>query len=72
MGLVVRSPSPTSRREVELRLDRRGHTVLDEHRAFRTREVGIVLERMDPSDVLTLAEGLSAFRAAATGRLGAH
>lgn len=72
MGLVVRSPSPTSRREVELRLDRRGHTVLDEYRAFRTREVGIVLERMDPSDVLTLAEGLSAFRAAATGRLGAH
>ena len=30
-----------------------------------------MLERMDPSDVLTLAEGLSAFRAAATGHLGA-
>ena len=72
MGLVVRSPSPTSRREVELRLGRRGHAVLDEYRAFRTREVGIVLERMDPSDVLTLAEGLSAFHAAATGRPGAH
>ncbi|MGW2262664.1 MarR family winged helix-turn-helix transcriptional regulator [Streptomyces sp. NPDC001780] len=71
MGLVVRSPSPTSRREVELRLSRRGHNVLDEYRAFRTREVRIVLELMDPSDVIALAKGLTAFRAAAIGRFGA-
>lgn len=71
MGLVVRTPSPTSRREVELRLSRRGHQVLDEYRAFRTREVALVLERMDASDILMLAEGLAAFRAAATERLGA-
>ncbi|MFD5033827.1 MarR family winged helix-turn-helix transcriptional regulator [Streptomyces sp. NPDC058220] len=71
MGLVVRSPSPTSRREVELRLSRRGHKVLDEYRAFRTREVGMVLERMDPADVVMLAEGLAAFRAAAVASLGA-
>lgn len=71
MGLVHRSPSPTSRREVELRLSRRGHKVLDEYRAFRTREVGMVLDQMDPSDIIMLAEGLAAFRAAATGRLGA-
>ncbi|WP_327233261.1 MarR family transcriptional regulator [Streptomyces sp. NBC_01317] len=71
MGLVVRSPSPTSRREVELRLSRRGHQVLDEYRAFRTREVAMVLEQMDPSDILMLAKGLTAFRAAAAERLGA-
>ncbi|MFD6339171.1 MarR family winged helix-turn-helix transcriptional regulator [Streptomyces sp. NPDC060131] len=71
MGLVVRSPSPTSRREVELRLSLRGHQVLDEYRAFRTREVGLVLEQMDPSDIMTLTEGLAAFRTAANERLGA-
>ncbi|MFJ4923781.1 MarR family winged helix-turn-helix transcriptional regulator [Streptomyces sp. NPDC088725] len=70
MGLVHRSPSPTSRREVELRLSRRGHQVLDEHRAFRTREVAVVLAEMDPAEIIALAEGLAAFRAAATRRLG--
>ena len=70
MGLVARSPSPTSRREVELRLSRRGRTFLDEYRAFRTHEVELVLDRMEPSDVVTLAEGLSAFRAAAGERFG--
>ncbi|RDG37727.1 MarR family winged helix-turn-helix transcriptional regulator, partial [Streptomyces corynorhini] len=70
MGLVSRSPSAISRREVELRLSRRGHTVLNEYRSFRTREVALVLERMAPSDVVTLAEGLSAFRAAALAGLG--
>jgi DNA-binding MarR family transcriptional regulator len=71
MGLVHRSPSRTSRREVELRLSRHGHTVLDEYRAFRTREVGMVLEQMDPADILMLANGLTAFRAAASARLRA-
>ncbi|MEU3186780.1 MarR family transcriptional regulator [Streptomyces sp. NPDC006923] len=71
MGLVIRSPSPTSRREVELRLSRRGHQVLDEYRAFRSREVELVLAEMDPSDIVMLAEGLMAFRAAATRRLSA-
>ncbi|MFE4911319.1 MarR family winged helix-turn-helix transcriptional regulator [Streptomyces sp. NPDC056652] len=71
MGLVVRSPSPTSRREVELRLSRQGHQVLDEYRAFRIREVGLVLEQMDPSDIMTLTAGLAAFRVAADERLGA-
>ncbi|MFE3739030.1 MarR family winged helix-turn-helix transcriptional regulator [Streptomyces sp. NPDC059134] len=67
MGLVTRCQSRASRREVELRLSLRGHQVLDEYRAFRTREVGLVLERMEPSDVLMLAAGLDAFRAAASG-----
>ncbi|MEV7085167.1 MarR family transcriptional regulator [Streptomyces sp. NPDC093085] len=70
MGLVTRSQSRTSRREIELRLTRRGRTVLDEYRAFRTREVALVLERMEPSEVLMLAEGLRAFRAAASRSLG--
>jgi DNA-binding MarR family transcriptional regulator len=69
MGLVLRSPSPTSRREVELRLSRRGHKALEEYRAFRSREVELVLERMAPSDIQTLVEGLSAFRAAAGERI---
>jgi DNA-binding MarR family transcriptional regulator len=68
MGLVVRSPSPTSRREVELRLSRRGHTVLEEYRALRAREVEMVLDRMEPSDIVALAQGLGAFRAAAGER----
>ncbi|QFR98212.1 MarR family transcriptional regulator [Streptomyces tsukubensis] len=72
IGLVRRAPSQISRREVELRLSRQGQTVLDEFRAFRAREVHTVLERMSPGDVRTLAEGLSAFRAAASGHLEAE
>jgi DNA-binding MarR family transcriptional regulator len=71
MGLVYRSPSPTSRREVELRLSPQGHTVLDDYRGFRTREVRTVLDQMDPADILMLANGLTAFRAAADARLAA-
>lgn len=70
MGLVHRTPSPTSRREVELRLTVRGHTTLDEYRAFRTREVELVLQRMEPAEILALADGLEAFRSAARSRLG--
>jgi DNA-binding MarR family transcriptional regulator len=70
MGLVHRSPSPTSRREVELRLSMRGHKALDEYRAFRAREVELVLQQMEPAQILALAEGLDAFRAAARSRLG--
>ncbi|MCS0636647.1 MarR family transcriptional regulator [Streptomyces sp. LP05-1] len=62
MGLVTRAPSPTSRREVELRLSRRGHTVLRELREARAREVAAVLARMKPAAVHALAEGLIAFR----------
>ncbi|NBM19125.1 MarR family transcriptional regulator [Streptomyces sp. GC420] len=70
MGLVQRSPSPTSRREVELRLSPRGHKVLEEYRAVRGREISAVLGRMEPAAVAALAEGLAAFESAAAKQLG--
>ncbi|MEW2517314.1 MarR family transcriptional regulator [Actinacidiphila alni] len=65
VGLVDRQPSPVSRREVELRLTRRGHAALAEFRDFRAREVKAVLGRMAPAELAALAEGLTAFRRAA-------
>lgn len=69
MGLIQRDPSPTSRREVELRLTGRGRASLEECRAIRTRELTAVLERMQPTEVAALAEGLAAFHSAASQRL---
>lgn len=71
MGLVQRAPSPTSRRELELRLTGRGRALLEECRAIRTRELSAVLERMQPAEVAALTHGLAAFRSAASQRLGA-
>lgn len=72
MGLVQRAPSPTSRREVELRLSLRGRALLEEYRALRAGELNAVLERMDPAALAALAEGLAAFHAAASERLSPH
>ncbi|MEU6044000.1 MarR family winged helix-turn-helix transcriptional regulator [Streptomyces griseus] len=69
MGLLQRAPSPTSRREVELRLSPRGRALLEEYRALRAAELNAVLERMDPAALASLTEGLAAFHAAATERL---
>ncbi|MER6120173.1 MarR family transcriptional regulator [Streptomyces sp. A0642] len=71
MGLIQRDPSATSRREVELRLTGRGRALLEECRVIRTRELSAVLERMQPAEVAALAEGLAAFRSAASQRLAA-
>ncbi|MFE5677592.1 MarR family winged helix-turn-helix transcriptional regulator [Streptomyces erythrochromogenes] len=65
MGLLVRSPRPSSRREVELRLTPRGRALLDERRAIRVRELSAVLGRMAPEAVDALIAGLTAFREAA-------
>ncbi|MGY0489077.1 MarR family winged helix-turn-helix transcriptional regulator [Streptomyces sp. WG-D5] len=65
-GLVERVASPTSRREVELRLSRRGAAVLDEFRASRAREISEVLRTMAPAELRTLAEGLAQFEHAAS------
>ncbi|MCX5588787.1 MarR family winged helix-turn-helix transcriptional regulator [Streptomyces erythrochromogenes] len=65
MGLLIRSPRPSSRREVELRLTPRGRALLDERRAIRMRELSAVLGRMAPEAVDALIAGLTAFRAAA-------
>lgn len=69
MGLVLRAPSPTSRREVELRLSMRGRALLEEYRALRAAELNAVLERMAPADLAALTDGLAAFHAAASERL---
>ncbi|WP_328535360.1 MarR family winged helix-turn-helix transcriptional regulator [Streptomyces sp. NBC_00344] len=66
MGLVERCPSPTSRREVELRLTSHGHVLLNEYRGIRAREVAVVLDAMEPAAVEALTKGLTAFHAAAT------
>ncbi|MGW0366181.1 MarR family winged helix-turn-helix transcriptional regulator [Streptomyces sp. NPDC002990] len=65
MGLLQRCPSPTSRREVELRLTGRGRTLLEEHRAVRLRELSAVLDRMDPDAIDALLVGLTGFSEAA-------
>ncbi|MET8936006.1 MULTISPECIES: MarR family winged helix-turn-helix transcriptional regulator [Streptomyces] len=69
MGLVLRAPSPTSRRELELRLSLRGRALLEEYRALRAAELNAVLERMAPADLAALTDGLAAFHAAASERL---
>ncbi|MEU8775520.1 MarR family transcriptional regulator [Streptomyces sp. NPDC048606] len=67
MGLLIRSPHPSRRREVEVRLTPRGRALMDERRAVRTRELSAVLGRMAPEAVAMLVEGLAAFREAAAG-----
>ncbi|WP_434599518.1 MarR family winged helix-turn-helix transcriptional regulator [Streptomyces sp. A5-4] len=69
-GLLERYPSSTSRREIEVRLSRRGGTLLEEFRTFRVREVESVLQEMTPSKLAALAEGIEAFQAAASARIG--
>lgn len=65
MGLVERTPSRTSRREVELRLTARGRALLEERRAIREREMAAVLDRMPSAAVEALIVGLAGFREAA-------
>ncbi|MFE6911443.1 MarR family winged helix-turn-helix transcriptional regulator [Streptomyces erythrochromogenes] len=65
MGLLVRSPRPSSRREVEVRLTPQGQALLDERRAIRMRELSAALGRMAPEAVDALVAGLKAFREAA-------
>ncbi|MGD6748826.1 MarR family winged helix-turn-helix transcriptional regulator [Streptomyces sp. BH105] len=69
-GLVERLASTTSRREVDLRLSRRGAAVLDDFRAARAREIAEVLETMEPAHLHTLAAGLEQFERAASAHIG--
>ncbi|MFE2143477.1 MarR family transcriptional regulator, partial [Streptomyces sp. NPDC059456] len=62
MGLLTRSPHPSSRREVELRITPRGRALLDEQRAVRAHALTAVLARMTPEAVDALVTGLAAFR----------
>ncbi|MFE6887239.1 MarR family winged helix-turn-helix transcriptional regulator [Streptomyces sp. NPDC057694] len=69
-GLVERVASPTSRREVDLRLSRRGAAVLEEFRTSRARELESVLRSMAPAELSTLVEGLEQFQEAAAAHIG--
>ncbi|WP_411103083.1 MarR family winged helix-turn-helix transcriptional regulator [Streptomyces sp. cmx-4-9] len=67
IGLLTRSPSPSSRRELELRLTAGGRRLVAAQRGIRVREMAAVLERMEPAAVEALVQGLSAFQDAAAG-----
>ncbi|MFE2524702.1 MarR family winged helix-turn-helix transcriptional regulator [Streptomyces sp. NPDC059382] len=65
MGLLTRSRSRTSGREVELYPTRQGRALLDEYRAIRLRELSAVLDRMEPAAIEALVVGLTGLRQAA-------
>ena len=67
-GLLERVPSPNSRREVELRLSRRGHALLAEYRAARVKELQAVLASMSTTDLAHLIRGMAGFRDAVLAR----
>ena len=69
-GLVRRSLSANSRREVELRLSRRAHTLLAEYRTARVREIQVVLRTMSSGGVTALATGMAELRDAVRAREG--
>ncbi|MEV7560787.1 MarR family transcriptional regulator [Streptomyces sp. NPDC089795] len=71
LGLLTRSPHPSSRREVEVRLTPLGRTLLAERREISARAFSAVLARMAPEAVDALVTGLAAFREAADGVLPA-
>ncbi|HEX5567817.1 MAG TPA: MarR family transcriptional regulator [Streptomyces sp.] len=64
VGFVERSPSPASRRELELRLTSRGRTYLRDLRDLREEALVAVIAAMSPTARRALAEGLQGFRAA--------
>jgi DNA-binding MarR family transcriptional regulator len=65
VGYVERTPSPASRRELELYLTWPGRKYLTALRAQRESEVAAVLSAMTPDARQSLREGLTAFRDAA-------
>lgn len=64
-GLLQRSRGTLNRREVELRLSRRGQEVLAQMRAWRAREIKTVLSRLPATQLDALSQSLQAFSAAA-------
>ncbi|MCZ4103479.1 MULTISPECIES: MarR family winged helix-turn-helix transcriptional regulator [Streptomyces] len=69
-GLLERTPSATSGREIELRLTSHGQTALADIRAARHNELTAVLQTMPAAKLAVLAEGLEAFHSAARHRIG--
>jgi DNA-binding MarR family transcriptional regulator len=69
VGFVERGPSASSRRELRLRLSRRGRSFLAGLRARREAALQSVLEQMPVTQRTALLEGLEAFCAAASARI---
>ncbi|MFF8830860.1 MarR family transcriptional regulator [Streptomyces sp. NPDC015131] len=70
LGFVERSPSSASRRELELRLSKRGETYLQDLRARREAALLDVISTMPAADRAALAAGLSSFRLATDDAAG--
>ncbi|TLQ42977.1 MarR family winged helix-turn-helix transcriptional regulator [Streptomyces marianii] len=62
MGLVERTPSPVSRRELTIRLTGHGRAYLSELRSQREEVLLAAIEAMDPASRAALLEGLHGFR----------
>ncbi|CAL9626203.1 MarR family winged helix-turn-helix transcriptional regulator [Streptomyces albus] len=67
IGFVERSPSPVSRRELELRLTRRGRAYLRDLREQREEALVEILNTMRPRERDALLKGLRSFVDAAEG-----
>jgi DNA-binding MarR family transcriptional regulator len=65
VGLIDRSPSSSSRRELRLRLNARGRSYLDDLRTRRSADLSAVISDMPAPDRRALLRGLTAFHAAA-------
>ncbi|MCX5583978.1 MarR family transcriptional regulator [Streptomyces erythrochromogenes] len=64
-GFIDRDHNPADRRELELRISRRGADYLAGLRARREEILSALLEKMTPLDRAALVRGLSAVQAAA-------
>ncbi|WP_244375363.1 MarR family transcriptional regulator [Streptomyces ficellus] len=64
LGLIERSPSTASRRELELRLTGRGEKYLRDLRARRETALLDVISALSAAECSALAAGLNGFRAA--------
>ena len=69
-GLIQRTPSANSRREVELRLTARARRVLADVRSARVRELQEVLQTLPPDSLAGLSLHLDRLHAAIERRLG--
>ncbi|OEV08742.1 MarR family winged helix-turn-helix transcriptional regulator [Streptomyces nanshensis] len=72
LGFIERSPSPVSRRELELHLTRRGGDYLRDLRQRREESLTATIAAMPPTARTALLEGLRGFRDATEGRAPGH
>jgi DNA-binding MarR family transcriptional regulator len=60
-GMITRSVSPHSRREVAIALTEAGRRTVDEVTARRRAEIAVIVASMEPASRLALVDALSAF-----------